>query len=84
MLRTDAAGESSMLPGMVNVVIRIIAPGIVAYPLIILRVDVRRFRMARLILETLPLMFLLRCGTAIRFVLLTAMSGLLHIRAGRL
>ena len=73
VLRADATCEVSVLPGMVEMVVRIIAPAIVAYPLIILRVDVWRFRMARLILESLALISLLRSRTPIRFVWLTAM-----------
>ena len=73
MLCTDATCEVSVLPGMVEMVVRIIAPRVVAHPLIILRVDVWCFRMARLILESLALISLLRSRTPIRFVWLTAM-----------
>jgi hypothetical protein len=41
----EASGEAAMLPGMINVIVGIIAAGIVAYPLIV-GVNVRGFRVA--------------------------------------
>ena len=41
----DASGEAAMLPGMIKVIVGIIAAGIVAYPLIV-GVNVRSFGVA--------------------------------------
>ena len=44
----DAAAETTMLPGVIKVIVRIIAAGIVAYPLIV-GVNVRGFGVAALV-----------------------------------
>jgi len=59
MLRPDRPGEASMLPGMIEVVVRIVSPGIVAYPAVVLSVNVRRRWMPGLILECSSLLGLL-------------------------
>jgi hypothetical protein len=48
-----------MLPWLIEMVVRIIAPGVVPYPTVILRVHVRRCRMPLLILVRPPLLSLL-------------------------
>jgi hypothetical protein len=48
-----------MLPRLIEMVVRIIAPGVVPYPTVILRVHVRRCRMPLLILVRPPLLSLL-------------------------
>jgi len=45
MAAADAAAEAAMLEGMIEMVVSIIWPGVVADPLAVL-VDVRRFGMA--------------------------------------
>lgn len=52
MSRADLASEVSMLPRVIEVEVRVIAPGIVSHPLIIapVTVNVRSCRMSRLIL----------------------------------
>ena len=45
-----------MLPGLIEMVVRIIAPRVVPYPTVILRVNVRRCRMPLLILVRPPLL----------------------------
>jgi hypothetical protein len=42
--------ETSMLPGMIQMVVRIVPPCVVSHPAIVLRVNVRRLRMTLLIL----------------------------------
>ena len=49
-----------MLPRMIEMVVRIIAPCVVPYPAVILRVNVRRFRMPLLIRVSPPLLSRLR------------------------
>ena len=49
MLRPDRPGEASMLPGMSEVIVRIVSAGIVSYPAIVLSVNVRRRWMPGLI-----------------------------------
>jgi hypothetical protein len=49
-----------MLPRMIEMVVRIIAPRVVSYPTVILRVNVRRLRMSLLIPVSPPLLSLLR------------------------
>jgi hypothetical protein len=49
-----------MLPRMIEMVVRIITPRVVPYPTVILRVNVRRFRMPLLIPVSPPLLSLLR------------------------
>ena len=46
MLRSKAGGEASMLPGMIEMVVGIIAATFMPNPLIVFRMDVRCFRMA--------------------------------------
>ena len=60
MLRAEAAGEASVLPGMVNVIIGIVATGVVSHPAIIFSVDMRSFRMTLLIVVPGPLILFWR------------------------
>src|SRR5579863_1355689 len=53
--RANWACEMAVLPGMVEMIVRIVASGVVANPLVILRVNVRSLRMALLIIEGAPL-----------------------------
>jgi hypothetical protein len=65
--RADRAIEASVFPGMIEMIVGIVASGVVSHPLVILRVDVRGFGMVRLIAEGAPLLIFLRRwrGTAI-------------------
>lgn len=60
MLRAEAASEASVLPGMVDVIIGIVATGIMSYPAIVFSVDMRSFRMTLLIVVPGPLILLWR------------------------
>src|SRR5258708_22317648 len=57
---TNRPLKPSMLPRMIEMVMLIITPRIVPYPMVILRVNVRRFRMPLLIRVSPPLLSLLR------------------------
>jgi hypothetical protein len=50
--RANASAEAPVLPGMIEVVMRIAAAGVMTDPAIIFGMDVRRFGMPRLIIET--------------------------------
>jgi hypothetical protein len=63
MLRANRTGESSVLPRMVKVIVSVVAAGVVSYPGVILRVNVRSLRVARLITERAALTLGWRCGT---------------------
>src|SRR5258708_7794470 len=52
--------KPSMLPRLIEMVMLIIAPRVVPYPMVILRVNVRRFRMPLLIRVSPPLLSRLR------------------------
>jgi hypothetical protein len=55
MAATDASGETAMLPGMIEMVMCIGPAGIVAYPTIVLSMNVRRLRVPWLVGEGTPL-----------------------------
>jgi hypothetical protein len=75
VLLTDPARKASVFPRMIEMIVGIVASGIVSHPLIVFRVDVRGFGMTLLIAEAAPLIFLLlRSGTPI---------GLRRTRCGR-
>jgi len=78
-----------MRPRVIEMVVRIVAPGVVTYPTVILRVNVRRFRMSLLILISPPLfsrLWLGRLPAAILLAtpLLTSIIGLLLFLRGRI
>src|SRR5258708_669563 len=56
--------KPSMLPRLIEMVMLIIAPRVVPYPMVILRVNVRRFRMPLLIRVSPPPLSLLRLSAA--------------------
>ena len=56
--------KPTMLPRMIEMVVRIMASRVVPYPTVILRVNVRRFRMPLLILVSPPLLSRLRLRRA--------------------
>jgi hypothetical protein len=58
----DASGEAAMLPGMIKVIVGMVAAGIVAYPLIV-GVNVRSFGVAGFVSIFCSL---LRCGVRLR------------------
>jgi hypothetical protein len=60
MLRPNPAVEVAVFPGMIQVVMRIGATGVVSHPVVIFSVNVRSFRVARLIVE-FPVLILRRC-----------------------
>ena len=60
--------KAPMLPRMIEMVVRIIAPCVVPYPAVILRVNVRRFRMPLLIRVSPPLLSRLRRLSAARLL----------------
>jgi hypothetical protein len=59
MLRADGAGETSMLPGMVEMIVSIVPARVMPDPAIVLSVHVRRFGMSRRVLVGPPLFALL-------------------------
>ena len=54
VLRADGARKVSMLPGMIEVIVRIVSSAVVPYPFVILSVHVWSIRMTRLVGEILP------------------------------
>jgi len=60
MLRPDPALEVAMLPGMIQMVVRIGVTGVVSDPAVIFSVHMRSLRVARLIIE-FPVLILRRC-----------------------
>jgi len=64
MTAAEAAGKAAVFPGMVNVIVGIIATGIVADPLVV-AMDVRGFRMIGLITEGAMLVLWAAFGCAI-------------------
>ena len=64
--------KPTMLPRMIEMVVRIIASRVVPYPTVILRVNVRRFRMPLLILVSPPLLSRLRLRRLSAPILVTA------------
>lgn len=58
VLSANAAAEASVFPGMIDVVVDIVASARMAYPAVIFRVDVGSFRMAFLVAIGGPLLFL--------------------------
>lgn len=79
MARTETARETSVLPRMIQMVMGIITASVMAYPTIILGVDVRSVRMSGLIAEIAVVSRLVVlwsiCG--FRAVLLDPILGLL-------
>ncbi len=65
VLRADAATEAPVFPRMIEMIVGIVASGVVSDPLIPFGVDVRGLRMVRLIAEGAPQIFLRRSRTAI-------------------
>lgn len=63
--RADAATEAPVFPRMIEMIVGIVASGVVSHPLIRFGVDVRGLGMVRLIAEGAPLIFLRRSGTTI-------------------
>jgi len=59
VLWPNRSSETSMLPGMIQMVVRIVPPCVVSHPAIVLRVNVRRLRMTFLILISPSLLALL-------------------------
>lgn len=55
MVLANFTGEMPILPGMVEVITRIILTRVVAYPLVVCRIDVRRRGMARPVRNGSPL-----------------------------
>ena len=64
--------KPTMLPRMIEMVVRIIASRVVSYPTVILRMNVRRFRMPLLILVSPPLLSRLRLRRLSAPILVTA------------
>ena len=64
MTAAEAAGKAAVFPGMVHVIVGIIATGIVADPLVV-AMDVRGFRMIGLITEGAMLVLWAAFGCAI-------------------
>ena len=51
VLRPNRSRETSMLPGMIKVVVDVVSTGVVSHPAISLGVNMRRWRMPRLVLK---------------------------------